>query len=60
MLSNAETFYNKRHLVPFGEYTPLKNIFGYIGDLLNIPMSNLTPGDNNQTEIKYNDIVLHP
>ncbi len=60
MLNNSETFYNKRHLVPFGEYTPLKSVFGFVSDTLNIPMSNLSPGDLSQKQLIYDDIILHP
>jgi len=32
--------YRKSHLVPFGEYLPLKPLFGWVIDYLRIPMSN--------------------
>tara|TARA_B100000035_G_scaffold122669_1_gene104359 strand:+ start:3356 stop:4831 length:1476 start_codon:yes stop_codon:yes gene_type:complete len=59
VLNDNETFYNKRHLVPFGEYTPFESIFGIIGKVLNIPMSNLGSGDFNQKDIKYENVTLH-
>jgi apolipoprotein N-acyltransferase len=40
--------YHKRHLVPFGEFTPLAIIFSKFSKLLNIPMSNFSPGDQEQ------------
>jgi apolipoprotein N-acyltransferase len=34
--------YRKSHLVPFGEYLPLKPLFGWVIDYLEIPMSDFT------------------
>jgi apolipoprotein N-acyltransferase len=39
--------YSKSHLVPFGEFIPLKAVFGWIyRDWLNIPLSDLSRGEN--------------
>ena len=43
-LGSKESFYEKKHLVPFGEYLPLKSVFGKVVDYFNIPMSDFTPG----------------
>ena len=44
--------YAKTHLVPFGEYIPLKHVFGWIyRDYLNIPLSDLSRGGTQQTPI---------
>ena len=41
--------YSKNHLVPFGEFIPLKQVFGWIyRDWLNIPLSDLSRGGANQ------------
>jgi len=40
--------YHKRHLVPFGEFTPLAFILLKFSKLLNIPMSNFSPGEQAQ------------
>ncbi len=45
--ANPQT-YNKRHLVPFGEFTPLAFIFRKFAGYLNIPMSNFSPGEQVQ------------
>ncbi|WP_017926369.1 apolipoprotein N-acyltransferase [Thioalkalivibrio sp. HL-Eb18] len=36
--------YNKRQLVPFGEYIPLRDRLAWLDRLLQIPMSDLSPG----------------
>jgi apolipoprotein N-acyltransferase len=42
--------YKKNHLVPFGEFIPLKQVFGWIyRDWLNIPLSDLSRGGTHQT-----------
>lgn len=41
-------YYRKHHLVPFGEFIPLKPIFGWIVKVLDIPLSDFSRGDVNQ------------
>ena len=40
--------YRKHHLVPFGEYIPLKPIFGWVIHVLHIPLSDFSRGDEVQ------------
>lgn len=45
MLADGQTgWYHKQHLVPFGEYLPLKVVLGVLLDFLQIPMSDFSPG----------------
>jgi apolipoprotein N-acyltransferase len=37
-------FYHKRHLVPFGEYLPLRNLLTWMESMIHIPMSDLSAG----------------
>ncbi len=48
--SEPTQIYDKNHLVPFGEFIPLKQVFGWIyRDYLNIPLSDLSRGGTQQT-----------
>lgn len=40
--------YRKSHLVPFGEYLPVKPLFGWLLDLMHIPMSDFSGGSIDQ------------
>jgi apolipoprotein N-acyltransferase len=45
--------YRKSHLVPFGEFIPLKGIFGWIyRDWLHIPLADLSRGSINQQPLQ--------
>lgn len=45
---SPEQSYRKYHLVPFGEYIPLKAVFGWVIDVLHIPLSDFSRGRLNQ------------
>jgi apolipoprotein N-acyltransferase len=54
--------YKKDHLVPFGEFIPLKKIFGWIyRDWLNMPLSDLSRGGWEQAPMRLpgNGMVHH-
>jgi apolipoprotein N-acyltransferase len=40
--------YHKVHLVPFGEYIPLKAVWGWVIEVLRIPLSDFARGDVSQ------------
>lgn len=42
--SSPEQSYRKHHLVPFGEFIPLKPVFGWVVDVLDFPMSDFSRG----------------
>ena len=43
--------YHKVHLVPFGEYIPLKAVWGWVIQVLHIPLSDFARGDVKQTPL---------
>ena len=46
--AEATQVYSKSHLVPFGEYVPLKSLLGGLLDILRVPMADFSRGDENQ------------
>lgn len=50
--SSDEQLYRKQHLVPFGEFIPLRPVLGWlINEVLNIPMGDLTRGSAQQAPL---------
>lgn len=60
LIGDNQGQYLKRHLVPFGEYTPLVSIFKKAMSYFNIPMSAFSAGPKNQTALIVNHIRIAP
>src|SRR5512139_1932257 len=43
--------YHKVHLVPFGEYIPLKAVWGWVIEVLHVPLSDFARGDARQAPL---------
>ena len=56
MLNRPDSFYHKKHLVPFGEYFP--RITHPLMNLLGIPISNFSPAEDNQYMLETDKAVL--
>lgn len=52
VLGHQRGFYFKRHLVPFGEYLPLRPLLGFMLDLLDIPLSDFSAGSDRQSAVR--------
>jgi apolipoprotein N-acyltransferase len=50
-ISPSQT-YHKHHLVPFGEYIPAKPLFGWVLNLLHIPLTDMSPGGSSQLPLQ--------
>lgn len=47
-IDEADAGYRKRHLVPFGEYMPLRSILKFLARYVLIPMSDISSGEELQ------------
>jgi apolipoprotein N-acyltransferase len=47
-INGARALYNKQHLVPYGEYLPLRNLIGHTLDALAVPNADFTSGTAGQ------------
>jgi apolipoprotein N-acyltransferase len=54
LIGDSEGEYLKRHLVPFGEFMPLKSLLLWLRNYVEIPMSDFDRGPQNQIELKLN------
>lgn len=52
VLGEGSGVYRKHHLVPFGEYMPLRFLLAWLNDYIIIPMSDFTSGASQQPPMK--------
>lgn len=58
VIGKGEGTYLKRHLVPFGEFIPFRYLLSFVLNHIQIPMSDMTSGSENQGFLKVKGIPL--
>lgn len=53
-------FYNKQHLLPFGEYLPFRGLFAFFRDYVDIPMSDFSRGQVVQAPFPAGGLLFSP
>lgn len=60
LLGKDQGSYRKRHLVPFGEYIPLPQVFSFLLNYWKIPMSSFSAGAQKQNDLKIAGYKIAP
>lgn len=58
LLGDRRGQYHKRHLVPFGEYYPFRDLLSFMQAYIKIPMSDMSVGPDHQDLMTVNDVSL--
>ena len=57
---NGQGIYFKHHLLPFGDYIPMRWIFNIFSSFVQIPMSDFTPGAAVQPGLIADGVIIAP
>ncbi len=60
VLGDSQGIYEKEHLVPFGEYLPLKFLFAWFYHYFQVPMSSAEPGPRYQVPLQIDSMKIAP